>query len=80
MASITKKLERQRTRRQQALVERPRRKSVFKLSEERAQMLQSRRRDMLNSLTTTSARSWIAKRLLENAIFQRTGGFLNRNE
>lgn len=50
-----------------------RKKSIFKLSEELHQRLQKQKHDRTNSLTATSAKSWLARRLIQNAIFGRTG-------
>ena len=72
MASLTERLQRQRHRRQQAG---QKRKSIFKLSEELHERLEKQRKDKLNSLTEFSASSWIASRLISNAILGRTGNW-----
>ncbi len=69
---VQQRLERQRHRRREAL---QKRKSVFKQVEEQSQLLQAKRKDRLNSLTATSAKSWIARKLISNAALGITGGF-----
>jgi hypothetical protein len=48
-------------------------KSIFKLAEETHQRLQKQKQDKANALTEWTASSWLARRLISNAILGRTG-------